>query len=148
MKKSFIATFVLVFLISAGVFANTGELVKESEKYQTVEKNLLNGLESDNFGLRVSSAYYLGEIKSEAAVHKLVSMLRDESDERARLMAALSLVKIGTDQSLFYVKREAKFNDFERVRNICDKLNNAYLLKRSESAKNDHEILASLTIGE
>ena len=78
----------------------------------------------------VSSVYMLGEIKSEKAVNELTQMLRENDNEKVRLVAALSLLKIGTDRSIFMVKKSRRFNDSENVRDLCAHLYNCHLYKK------------------
>ena len=111
-RLSFVLT---VFLTSTRLLANNPE-------NKNSEKTLLEGLNSDNLGLQVSSAVMLGKLKSESAVNPLTKALRNSDDIRLRKAAAQSLAKIGTDRSLFVIKQEIRFNDDENVRSICTKL--------------------------
>jgi len=125
----------LLFAVLFTLFAFTATAVASDNGYETVanktvEANLLMGINSDNEGLRISSAYYLGEIKSEAALIPLMKMVRDEKNPGARIMAALSLVKLENPQGLFLVKRTAEFNTSGHVRNVTDKIYFGYLLKK------------------
>lgn len=121
-------TVVLLFaFLSTSIFAGTYEIKKDHPKYAQIEANLLVGLQSDNLGLQASCAYMLGEMQSEKAINALSQVLRMNDDERLRLMAALSLVKIGTERSVYIVKRSAEFNDNLRVSRMCQKFYTAYL---------------------
>ena len=84
-----------------------------------VEDNLIVGVQSQNFGLRTSAAMMLGDIKSTKAVFSLMHMLRTESDERARIVAALALTKIGDPVGLYAVKQTARLDSNERLRKLC-----------------------------
>jgi HEAT repeat protein len=84
-----------------------------------VEANLLAGIQSDNFGLRTSSAMMLGDIQSGKAVFPLMSMLKHETDERARIVAALSLYKIGDPVGIYALRQAARFDESARVRKLC-----------------------------
>lgn len=142
--KTFALLFALTFVSSVNAQSKTS-ISKFHPKYHQIEKNLLVGLDSDNLGLRVSSAYMLGEMESEDAVDPLVKMLREDDDEGARIMAALSLVKIGTDRGLFMVKRIMKFTDSERVKNNCKRLYFAYLNSTKRQQEDDvNQLLAFL----
>lgn len=94
---------------------------KEKKKVdvEKVEKNLLKGVDSENDGLRVSSAYYLGEAKSDKAVIPLMKMLRENKDEGERIMAALSLFKIGDERGMNLIKGIAEKDDNEHVKKMC-----------------------------
>ena len=123
---SLAAILALVLFSFSSVNANGND--KKSN--DTVESNLLVGVQSDNLGLKISSAFYLGELKSEKAVDDLMKILREDPNTGARLMAALSLVKIENEQGLYMVKRTAQFNTDERVRRMSDKLYYAYLINK------------------
>ncbi len=88
-------------------------------RYQQAVQNLLIGLASENDGLRRSSAFILGEIKSDEAVIPLMRALKSGSDESTQIIAALSLCKIGDARGVFAVKQEARFGDSKKVRNSC-----------------------------
>lgn len=122
-----------VLLITATTFARTenGEFDNVSkDKFPVIEANLLVGLNSNNEGLRISSAYYLGELKSQKAVHQLMSVLRDDVSYPARIVAALSLIKIGDPQGVYMVQRTSLFNTQEGVRKMSERFYLSYLFKK------------------
>lgn len=138
--KRLTTTFVLIFtVLFSSLFATNTKLNKEDPRYAQYENNLITGLKSDNEGLRFSSAYLLGEIKSELAVDLLTRMLRSHENENFRIMAALSLSKIGTDQALYMVKRVGKFTDHTKLATFCDKFYKA----RTYSLPADDKVLVS-----
>lgn len=143
MKKQILTVLTLVMFFSFSTANSAGEedIKKGSTKYQQIESNLLVGLKSENFGLRTSSAYMLGEMKSENAVNPLTEMLREESDERARIAAALALIKIGTERSVYMVQMGAKFNESQRVRNLCEKFYYAFLINNYNKENVDKQII-------
>ena len=94
MKKSVITYSILLLLLFS--FTTTLAEKPNNSDYSTFETNLLVGLNSDNQGLMVSSAYFLGEIKSEKAVIPLMAMLHSSESQAARQVAALALYKITT----------------------------------------------------
>lgn len=127
-KLSFILLVLVVTLfVTAEIFAKgpnppLSQLVKES-----AVNNLLEGLESDNFGLKTSSAYMLGELESKKAVLPLMKILHSDASEDARIVAALALYKIGDERGLYAVKQAIRFDDSERVSKLCHKFYNAYI---------------------
>jgi HEAT repeat protein len=123
---SFSICILLCIVINSVSLAANPDEKKAEVKTALIEENLLEGLQSDNLGLRISSAYYLGEYKSEKAVLPLVKMLHTEKEESARIQAALSLVKIGNAKGVFMVKQASRFDESKRVRNFCAKFYNAF----------------------
>ena len=147
MKRSAVVT---AFVLTLVLFISTFTLASDNDKtknptYDKIETNLLNGLNSDNFGLKVSSAFMLGEIKSEKAVLPLTRMLRDSDDERARIVAAISLIKIGSERSTYVVKQGIKFNDSEKVRKMCDHLYHAQIYGELDDTQNlENDMMAKI----
>ena len=135
----------IVLLASSNLLAGESEIQTNNISYDQIEKTLTQGVNSDNFGLKVSSTYMLGEIKSENSVNLLTKMLRESDNEKLRLVAALSLLKIGTDRSIYMVKKSRVFNSNENVRNLCDHLYNCHLYKKyCESKEGKQALMAYL----
>ena len=117
-----------VFVATAD--AKNNKPVDKSLDRDLIIENLMNGVCSDNLGLRMSSAYLLGEFEAKEAVIPLMRILKQCDDENERIMAALSLYKIGTGKSIYAVERAGIFDDSERVRTICKNLYYDFLLNR------------------
>lgn len=113
----FLISFLL--MISITCFAQDSTAEKSRVTSDMIEENLLVGAKSDNEGLRISSSYYLGETKSEDAVIPLLDILHTDKSEQARIMAALSLFKIGDSRGIFAIKNSAKSDSSETVRKMC-----------------------------
>lgn len=125
MKKQFL--FLAFAIIMTGLTFTYGE-ANNKENLSLSDKaieNYLIGLKSDNHGLRLSCAYFLGHHKVNKAVIPLMSMLHNEKTEEARIMAALALTKIGNDLGTYAVKQASVFDKSERVRNLCEKFYNS-----------------------
>ncbi|MFA7289080.1 MAG: hypothetical protein WC055_09380 [Melioribacteraceae bacterium] len=101
--------------------------VKELKKFNQIEKNLIIGLTSENEGLKLSSAYYLGEYQAENAILPLMAILKSNQKDCQRVAAALSLIKINNPRGVFAVKRAAIFDDSEYVRRMCTKFYAQYV---------------------
>ena len=105
-----------------------GELPKTDQKIsENAILSLLEGLNSDNLGLKTSCAYMLGELKSDDAVIPLMRMLREDENEQARISSALALYKIGTPLSIYAVKQAIKYDKSQRVSNLATNFYNEYL---------------------
>ncbi|MEE9429749.1 MAG: HEAT repeat domain-containing protein [Melioribacteraceae bacterium] len=128
-RNTAIVFFLSVFVVST--FAKS----KTSCTYEQVEDNLIVGVESSNQGLRISAAYFLGEIKSEKSVIPLMKILKSSTIEKERIMAALSLSKINTTQGNFAVQRRATFDNSERVRRLCNIFNKEINKQNKSNAK-------------
>jgi HEAT repeat protein len=89
--------------------------------------NLMQGLCSQNKGVRESAAFMLGEQKVIAAVVPLMKMLRNCDEESSRIVAALSLARIGDSRGTYAVKRAVRFDKSQKVRTICAWFYNEYV---------------------
>ena len=123
MKKLSISGLIVLFFVSFSVVAaaqNTTDYIayvktpsmhiekikkKFDSNYKTIEANYLNGLKSKNMGVKASSAYFLGEMKSEKALFPLMKMFNNAQTDGERLLAAWSLLKIGDSRGVYLVKR-------------------------------------------
>ncbi|MDX1701009.1 MAG: HEAT repeat domain-containing protein [Melioribacteraceae bacterium] len=126
MSRIFLISALLMFFSSSLVFSQDSIQVFSKLTDEDIELNLLEGVNSDNLGLRVSAAYFLGERKSQKSVIPLMKILREDKSPEARIMAALSLFKIGDDRGLFAVKQAIKFDDNEQVKKMCEILTQMY----------------------
>jgi hypothetical protein len=122
-------SFIFVVAIATVSFAQASKEIKVSAKYETIEANYLSGLYSDNHGLKVSSAYFLGDMKSQRAVIPLMKMFRNEKNDGAKLVAAWSLLKIGDSRGVFLVKRESELGNCDGIRCMLGQLYQDYCLK-------------------
>ena len=127
--KHKLLVYLLLAFFTFPLFAQETDL---ESKYETIENNLIAGVKSDNLGLRVSAAYFLGEINSNRAVIPLMHMLKNSDIEEERLVAALSLAKIKSEKGMFAVKQRIKFDDSERVQRMCQIFYNDYLFHNIE----------------
>ncbi len=109
----------LVLLLSLSVFAKTN--VKSNYNSELAEASLIEGINSANNGLMVSSATMLGELKSNKAVVPLMNILRSSSNAAERISAAQALVKIGDARGVYAVKKAAEYDENQRVRDLCAK---------------------------
>lgn len=122
--------FISVVVCSNISYSSNTPLKKSSVNREIIIKNLMNGIKSDNYGLRTSSAQLLGEFKADEAVIELLSMLHKEESEDARILAALSLLKINDSRGIYAIKQAVRFDKSDRVKRMCEKFYYHYLENR------------------
>lgn len=123
MKKS-----ILFLLLFASTFISANN--KLISQYTTIEENLLVGLSSENQGLKLSSAYFLGEIKSDKAIIPLMNLFHNSKEFCARQVAALALFKIDSKRGMYAIKQAIQFDENPQTRKICSILYNQHLLRK------------------
>jgi hypothetical protein len=92
-------------------------------------KTLLEGLQTENRGLQAGCAYMLGEICCDRGVITLLDILHNNPSEELRILAALSLYKIGDSRGIYAIKQSIKFDESYRVRRLCERFYKAHLQK-------------------
>ena len=125
---------ILLILISLPGLARNGNKESRDNSQNTV-LSLMNGLQSNNIGLKTSCAYLLGELKVEEAIIPLMKTLRCCKCEEVRIAAALALYKIGTPLSIHAVKQAGIFDESERVNRMASKFYFDYL--RNKNGRNE-----------
>ncbi len=119
MKKYFLVIIVLV-LSSVGNFARQPLINQKEAQLKRTISSLLDGMKSDNLGLKSGSIYMLGELKVSDSVIPLMKILKNQNDEELKIAAALALYKIGDSRGMYAIKRSGKFETNGRVRKMCD----------------------------
>jgi len=105
MKNTFLILFAFVMVFAAISYARDFPKVKKSNaEYHKIENNYLKGLNSNNTQLKVSCAYFLGEMQSSRAVIPLMAVFNNTKNAGAKLVAAWSLLKIGDARGVYLVK--------------------------------------------
>ena len=104
--------------------------ILSDEEYHQVEQNLLAGIKSGNIGLQTSSAYFLGEMKSDLAMIPLLRLVRNGETEEARIIAALSLYKIESNIGMYRLKHLAETDESELARQVFARIYKKYAADR------------------
>lgn len=100
---------------------------------ETCIKTLLKGMDSDNRGLQAGCTYMLGELCCDRGVISLLDILHNNPSEELRILAALSLYKIGDSRGIYAIKQAIKFDESSRVSRLCEKFYSAHTKKETSS---------------
>ncbi len=128
MKRTLVipAVLILAVFFTASSFAQRKSVKANNPKFKTIEANYLEGLNSNNLGLKISSAYFLGDMKSEKAVIPLMRMFDNAKTDGEKLVAAWALLKIGDARGTFLVKRECEVGNCDQIRSILYQMYTEY----------------------
>lgn len=121
----------LFFLFSQLSFSQEIANLNDPAKEACI-KTLFEGINSENEGLRAGCAYMLGELCCDKAVISLLKILHNSTKEEMRILAALSLYKIGDSRGIFAIKQAIKFDESERVSRLCEGFYKSYLSGKTE----------------
>ena len=99
-------------------------------------KTLIQGINSDNLGLKAGCIYMIGELCCDRGVIPLLDILHTNPSEEMRILAALSLYKINDSRGIYAIKQAIRFDESERVSRLCEKFYRAYLQGTNSSSLN------------
>ena len=122
---SFIVIVFLSVLLINSIYAEVNPK-KKAETSQNTISTLLDGLKTENLGLKTGCAYMLGELQITEAIIPLMKILRNDKNEEARIAAALALYKIGTPLSINAVRQSIIYDESARVSKLCVNFYNEY----------------------
>ena len=109
---------------------------QNSRQMEACFETLKLGLNSNNLGLQAGCAYMVGEVNCQRSVICLLKILHNSSSEELRILAALSLYKIGDSRGIFAIKQAIKFDESKRVQRICEIFYKAYIQEGTENIVN------------
>jgi hypothetical protein len=138
MKKYILSFFAITLLLATtNVFAGVNKKgVEKSINADAIVQNLKVGLSSDNYGLKVSSAYVLGQLvccnvitadDASDAIIPLLKILKDEKSDEARIVAALALFHLNSQRGAMIYGFAAKNDNSERFCKFSDLLYREYI---------------------
>ena len=125
-----LGTLFLLLLLVTSVYPQDSIKVLKKLNDDSIDLNYLEGVKAENLGLKISASYYLGERKSSKAVVPLMKILKSDKSPEARIMAALSLFKIGDERGIYAIKQAVQFDDNEWVKKMCNIFYQMYLTNK------------------
>ncbi len=122
----------LLFATTLGQTIAQPNPIKEITDHKYALANLLDGINSENDGVKRSSIYYVGYYRIVEAEEGLLEQLRKEQNPSNRILIALVLYKLGGDDGLLEVKKLASNDENQKVRRMSAHIYNEYLIKDSK----------------
>ena len=84
--------------------------------------NILNGIESDNYGVKMSCIYYAGKYKIKEVSQNLVEEIKSSGDDELCQMLVWSLYQIGNDSCCEELQTFVKNHSSEKLKVLCSYL--------------------------
>lgn len=132
MKRSILLFAVSLFLLLSFQIFPQETADRNLSEMEACFKTLQQGLNSDNVGLQAGCAYMTGELCCKRSVITLLNLLHNSPSEELRILAALSLFKIGDSRGIYAIKQAIKFDDSKRVQRLCEIFYKTYNQENSE----------------
>jgi len=125
--KLVIASLSLLFVATAGEITAQTNSIKEITNNKYALDNLLDGIKSDNDGVKRSSIYFVGKYRIAEAEEVLIEQLKEEQNPSNKILIAFVLYELGSEQGLLAVKKLADNDDNQKVRRMSTHIYNEYL---------------------
>lgn len=124
-------------LIVLSFFLSNNSPLAQTNNDQRVELpeiaivNILNGIQSDNHGLKMSCIYFAGKYKISEVSKDLVQEIKNSNNEELCQMLVWSLYQIGNESCCQEMRTLVKNHPSDSIRSFSKYLNN---IKEYESA--------------
>jgi hypothetical protein len=116
-----IATFIASQAFAAGTPTPTPS---KNTKWAVAEKNYIKALTSENDGVRISAAGFLGRYQLLGSIDALIQMLQTDKSEQARSAAAFALILMNDPRGVDAVKDASLYDGSDKVAAFCTRLLN------------------------
>ena len=124
-----VASLCLLLLTGFGEINAQPNSIKEITNQQYALENLFDGIKSNNNGVKRSSIYFVGKYRISEAEELLIEQLESEPNPSNRILIALVLYKLGSNDGLEAVKNLAAKDNNIKVRIMSTHIYNEYLTK-------------------
>lgn len=124
----------LMLMLPVSVVFSQSENLSSTQKSEIVD-NLNVGINSDNNGLRTSSADVLSDLVNDKYLDKsdasksmipLLMMLENGKSDEERISAALALYNLGNPIGIYRLRGIAVYDNNEKVSTVCKNLYYTY----------------------
>ena len=133
MKTTRFLTVVLLAAVLTGSVYTQPNSIKDITVHKYALENLISGIHSENDGVRRNSIYFAGYYKIVEAEDALIAQLKNENDPSTRILIALVLYELGSEEGLLEVK-DLSLNDKDaKVRRMATQIYNEYLVNDAGS---------------
>ena len=128
---------ILTVVLLTAVLIGSGYAQKNSIKDVTANEyalqNLVAGIQSDNTGVKRSAIYFAGKYRIAEAEESLIAQLKEENDPSTRILIALVLYEMGSEEGLREVQNLSLNDEDAKVRRMATQIYNEYLVNDGAS---------------
>lgn len=123
----FLTAVLLAAVLTGSVYAQKNSIKDVTPNKHALE-NLVAGIHSDNTGVKRSSIYFAGKYRIAETEEALIAQLKEETDPSTRILIALVLYEMGSEEGLLEVKDLSMNDEDSKVRRMTMQIYNEYLI--------------------
>ena len=124
--KFVVVSLSLIFIATLGELIAQPNSIKNITNNKYALENLLEGVKSEYNGVKRSSIYFAGKYKITEAEEVLIEQLNKEQNPDNRILIALVLYKLQSEEGIMAVKNMAVSDGDEEVRRMSTHIYNEY----------------------
>ncbi len=133
MKTTRFLTAVLLMALLMGSGYAQKNSIKDVTPNRHALENLVAGIHSDNTGVKRSAIYFAGKYRIAEAEDALITQLKEENDPSTRILIALVLYEMGSEEGLLEVKDLSRNDEDVKVRRMASQIYNEHLVNDSDA---------------
>jgi HEAT repeat protein len=130
--KGFLTAVLLAAILTGSVYAQKNS-IKDVTPNNYALQNLVAGIHSDNTGVKRSAIYFAGKYRIAETEEALITQLKEENDPSTRILIALVLYEMGSEEGLFEVKDLSQNDENVKVRRMATQIYSEYLVNDASS---------------
>jgi len=131
--KGLLTVILLAVAIMSTGFAQKNS-IKDVTNNEYALKNLIVGIKSDNTGVKRSAIYFAGKYRIAEVEDVLINQLNEEEDASTRILIALVLFEMGSEEGLLEVQELSQNDENAKVRRMATQIFNEYLINDSKGS--------------
>jgi hypothetical protein len=125
--KRFLTVVLFAAVLNGSVYSQSNS-IKDITAHKYALENLIAGIHSENDGVRRNSIYFAGYYKIVETEDALIDQLKKEKDPSTRILIALVLYELGSEEGLLEVKNLSENDKDAKVRRMTFQIYNEYLV--------------------
>lgn len=130
--KGLLTAVLLCATLTSLVYAQKNS-IKDVTSNKYALQNLVAGIHSDNTGVKRSAIYFAGKYRVAETEEALIVQLKEEKDPSTRILIALVLYEMGSEEGLLEIKNLSLNDEDAKVRRMSTHIYNEFLINDSES---------------
>ena len=128
-EKLYFLLVAILFVLLVSESFGQNQKVSELSKHKYALQNLVNGIQSENKGVRESSIYIAGQYRFIDTEDALIEQLKVEKDSDIKVLIGLALFRMNSEKGMNELQRLASNDQNPRVRRMSMAIYNEYLDK-------------------
>jgi HEAT repeat protein len=128
----FLTAVLLAAVLTGSVYAQKNSIKDVTTNKHALE-NLVAGIHSDNTGVKRSAIYFAGKYRIAETEEALIAQLKEENDPSTRILIAIVLYEMGSEEGLLEVKDLSMRDKDAKVRRMAAQIYNEYLVNDSNT---------------